>query len=139
MLMNNFTDAPDTLIADVDCTAAGKSLCQRFEIRGYPTIKYGDPDDLQDYNGGREYDDIFALAKDLKPPKPKTEVEKIILKVQREVKRAVKPLLEDVQHILRLRKNAAVLLVLVGFFMGALTVRCICPRRIVVSEEKKSS
>ncbi|OLQ03763.1 Type-2 histone deacetylase 2 [Symbiodinium microadriaticum] len=39
----------DVLIADVDadCTAGGKSKCEEVGVRGYPTIKYGDPDDLQ--------------------------------------------------------------------------------------------
>jgi hypothetical protein len=55
-----FKDSKDTLIADVDCTAGGKSLCEQIGVRGYPTIKYGDPNDLQDYKGGR---DLAALKK----------------------------------------------------------------------------
>lgn len=31
-------------------------------MRGYPSIKYGDPDDLKDYNGGRSFDDIKKFA-----------------------------------------------------------------------------
>merc|ERR1712151_221729 len=51
-----------TLIADVDCTTGGQSLCEEVGVRGYPTIKYGDPADLQDYNGGRSYDDLKSFA-----------------------------------------------------------------------------
>jgi DNA repair exonuclease SbcCD ATPase subunit len=58
--MKEFKDSPSALIADVDCTAAGKSLCDEHGVRGYPTLKWGDPSDLQDYKGGR---DLAALKK----------------------------------------------------------------------------
>merc|ERR1711953_272654 len=50
------------VIGDVDCTAAGKPLCEKFGVRGYPTIKYFNPPDDQgeDYKGGR---DLAALKK----------------------------------------------------------------------------
>jgi len=59
----------NTVIADVDCTTdAGKPLCEKVGVSGYPTIKWGDTSDLQDYSGGREYDDIKAFAKEnIKP------------------------------------------------------------------------
>merc|ERR1712151_321358 len=49
--------------ADVDCTADGKSLCNTVGVQGFPTIKYGDPNDLQDYQGGRKFEDLSAFAK----------------------------------------------------------------------------
>merc|ERR1712232_188144 len=52
----------DKLIADVDCTTGGKDLCSEVGIRGYPTIKHGDPADLQDYKGGRSFKDLKAFA-----------------------------------------------------------------------------
>merc|ERR1712087_731934 len=52
---------------DVDCTAEGKPLCDANGVRGFPTIKHGDPNDLQDYSGGREYDDLKKFADKLKP------------------------------------------------------------------------
>ena len=52
-LMAAFEDSPTSLVADVDCTAAGESICSKVGVQGYPTIKYGDPNDLKDYNGGR--------------------------------------------------------------------------------------
>merc|ERR1712066_715003 len=55
-------------IADVDCTAAGKSICDDNGVKGFPTLKYGDPSDLQDYKGGRDYDSLAKFVKeDLKP------------------------------------------------------------------------
>merc|ERR1712050_758611 len=36
-------------------------------VRGYPTIKYGDPNDLQDYKGGRSFADLKKFADGLGP------------------------------------------------------------------------
>merc|ERR1711918_150565 len=36
-------------------------------VRGYPTIKYGDPNDLQDYKGGRSFADLQKFAEGLGP------------------------------------------------------------------------
>jgi len=56
-----------TLIGDVDCTAAGKPLCDSNGVKGFPTIKFGDPAALEDYQGGRSYDDLLKHAQGLKP------------------------------------------------------------------------
>lgn len=62
--MAEFKDSPTVLVGDADCTAEGESLCQQMGVRGYPTIKYGDPNDLQDFEGGRSFDDLLAFAKE---------------------------------------------------------------------------
>merc|ERR1711920_115520 len=51
-----------SLVADVDCTEAGKDLCETHEVQGFPTIKYGDPNDLKTYEGGRSYEDLKKFA-----------------------------------------------------------------------------
>mmetsp|Transcript_83781 Transcript_83781/g.271158 ORF Transcript_83781/g.271158 Transcript_83781/m.271158 type:complete len:168 (+) Transcript_83781:34-537(+) len=66
-LTAEFKDSKTLLIADVDCTAAGKAKCEEVGVRGYPTIKYGDPDDLQDYKGGRSFKDLKTFADGLGP------------------------------------------------------------------------
>jgi len=66
-LMDQFKDHANILVADVDCTAGGKSLCTDLGVRGYPTIKYGEPGDLQDYKGGRDFKSLEEFAKGLKP------------------------------------------------------------------------
>lgn len=66
-LMAEFKDSQTILIGDVDCTAAGKEKCNEVGVRGYPTIKYGDPDDLQDYKGGRKLADLQKFAGELGP------------------------------------------------------------------------
>jgi len=66
-LMTAFKDHDSTLVADVDCTAAGKPLCDTAGVRGYPTIKHGDPSALEDFKGGRDYAALEKFAKGLKP------------------------------------------------------------------------
>jgi len=61
-LMAEFADSPTALVADVDCTEAGKSLCEKFGVSGYPTIKHGEPGDMKDYEGGRSFDDFKKFA-----------------------------------------------------------------------------
>lgn len=66
-LMKEYKDSDSVLIADVDCTTAGQPLCETHGVRGYPTIKYGDPNALEDYQGGRDLASLKKFAKDLKP------------------------------------------------------------------------
>merc|ERR1719159_2176743 len=66
-LMAEFKDSKTALVADVDCTTGGKSLCESVGVRGYPTIMYGDPNDLQDYKGGRTFADLKKFAEGLGP------------------------------------------------------------------------
>ena len=56
-----------TLVGDVDCTAAGKPLCDSNGVQGFPTIKHGDPSALEDYQGGRDYASLIKFAEGLKP------------------------------------------------------------------------
>ena len=64
----DFAGSTTQLIGDVDCTAEGKPLCDAAGVKGYPTLKWGDPSDLQDYQGGRTYDDLKKFAdENLKP------------------------------------------------------------------------
>jgi len=61
-LMNEYKDSKTALVADVDCTAGGKSLCEKHSVQGYPTIKWGEPTDLKDYDGGRDLDSLKKFA-----------------------------------------------------------------------------
>ena len=66
-LMKSFNKSKrskDGLVADVDCTADGKALCERVGVSGYPTIKWGDPNALEDYSGERTYDGLKKFAMD---------------------------------------------------------------------------
>jgi len=63
-LMKEYADHASILIADVDCTAEGKDLCETHGIQGFPSIKYGDPNSLEDYEGGRDLAALQTFAKD---------------------------------------------------------------------------
>ena len=66
--MAKFADSPTALIADVDCTTDAKALCDANGVRGYPTLKYGDPSALEDYQGGRDMESLTKFAEEsLKP------------------------------------------------------------------------
>jgi len=67
-LMSEFSGHASALVGDVDCTADGKPLCDSNGVRGFPTIKYGDPSNLEDYKGGRDFDSLKKFAdENLKP------------------------------------------------------------------------
>merc|ERR1711881_78646 len=62
-LMAEYDGNKDVLVADIDCTSTGgKALCDAHGVRGYPTLKYGDPNSLEDYQGGRTLDDLKTFA-----------------------------------------------------------------------------
>jgi len=67
-LMDAFAGSETQLVADVDCTAEGKDLCNANDVKGYPTIKWGDPSALEDYKGGRDFNSLKKFAdENLKP------------------------------------------------------------------------
>jgi len=59
--MEKFKDSKTAAVHDVDCTVH-QDLCGKYGVQGYPTIKYGDINNLEDYQGGREYDDMEKFA-----------------------------------------------------------------------------
>jgi len=72
--LGDLYNKPDSkaLIADVDCTAdAGKALCEKYGVEGYPTIKYFDRstsdlgekyEDARDYNALKKF--VKKMSKD---------------------------------------------------------------------------
>lgn len=67
-LAAEYKDSKTAGVFDVDCTTAGKALCEQHGVRGYPTIKWGDPSALEDYKGGRSLKDLQKFAaENLKP------------------------------------------------------------------------
>jgi protein disulfide-isomerase-like protein len=67
-LMDAFADSTTGLVADVDCTTEGKALCDANGVKGYPTLKWGDPSALEDYKGGRDFESLKKFAEEnLKP------------------------------------------------------------------------
>merc|ERR1719353_2346493 len=67
--MAKFAGHKSALVGDVDCTADGsKDLCEEHGVQGFPTIKWGDATALEDYEGGRDYEELETFAEEnLKP------------------------------------------------------------------------
>mmetsp|Transcript_45845 Transcript_45845/g.123629 ORF Transcript_45845/g.123629 Transcript_45845/m.123629 type:complete len:155 (+) Transcript_45845:220-684(+) len=69
-LMEEYEDSRTIIVGDVDCIGAGKELCKDHNVRGYPTIKHGDPtepDGMAEFPGERTYSAISKFAAGLKP------------------------------------------------------------------------
>mmetsp|Transcript_16735 Transcript_16735/g.34491 ORF Transcript_16735/g.34491 Transcript_16735/m.34491 type:complete len:219 (+) Transcript_16735:53-709(+) len=67
-LMDEYKDSETQLVADADCTTDAKPICDANGVKGFPTLKYGDPNDLQDYQGARSYDALKKfIDTELKP------------------------------------------------------------------------
>jgi len=67
-LIASYVGSKTALVADVDCTSDGKPLCEEHGVQGFPTIKWGDPSALEDYEGGRGFEELQSFAQEnLKP------------------------------------------------------------------------
>jgi len=68
-LIQKYEGSKTALVADVDCTTdEGKKLCETHGVEGFPTIKWGDPSNLESYEGGRDLKALKKFAKEnLKP------------------------------------------------------------------------
>jgi len=100
-LMKKFQGHASILIADVDCTADGKSLCDSVGVEGFPSIKHGDPSNLEDYEGEREFDGLVAFAEkelgprcspanlDLCDDEKKQQIEKFLAMSGEEIAKAI--------------------------------------------------
>ncbi|KAJ6232273.1 endoplasmic reticulum resident protein [Anaeramoeba flamelloides] len=56
-----FVNEQNVVLAEVECDSDGKDLCEKYAIRGYPTLYFfgrNKKDDKEDYAGGRELEDI---------------------------------------------------------------------------------
>ena len=64
-LAEEYANSNTALVAEVDCSSEkGKEFCVAHEIEGFPQIRWGDPDNLKDYNGGRSYEDLSKFGKE---------------------------------------------------------------------------
>lgn len=66
-LMSEFADSTTVLVADVDCIGSGKPLCDEMGVQGFPTVKFGDPSNLEAYKGARDLESLKAFTNELKP------------------------------------------------------------------------
>lgn len=66
-LTEDYKDSDSLFVSECDCTAGCKDLCSHVGVQGYPTLKYGDVNSLQDYKGGRDLDSMKKHAETIKP------------------------------------------------------------------------
>lgn len=69
-LAATYDGSETVLIADVDCTTNdNKDLCQKYGVRGYPTIKLFNEGDTEgeNYEGGRDLKSLEKAAEALGP------------------------------------------------------------------------
>jgi Thioredoxin len=62
-LAEDWADHDVAVIATIDCTQE-PGLCEDFDVTGYPTLYFGNPDSPELYDGGRDYDSLSTFAKD---------------------------------------------------------------------------
>jgi protein disulfide-isomerase A6 len=67
-LGDEFASSSSVLIGDVECTETeeGKAMCEKFGVKGYPTIKYfvdGDKEGI-DYKQGRDLKSLIDFTKE---------------------------------------------------------------------------
>merc|ERR1719247_1936657 len=67
-LMEKYADNQHALVAEVDCTAGGKPLCDQVGVQGFPTLKWGDASALEDYDGARSEEALTAFAEENMKP-----------------------------------------------------------------------
>ena len=67
-LMDKYEGHATAMVAHADCTGDAKELCNQQGVQGFPTLKYGDPNNLEDYEGGRGLEELTKFAEEnLKP------------------------------------------------------------------------
>ena len=65
-LGDEYATSSSVVVADVDCTVE-QDLCQKYDVKGYPTIKYftaDSPATGSDYQGGRDFDSLKSFVSD---------------------------------------------------------------------------
>lgn len=65
-LGSEYEASSSVIIGDADCTQH-QSLCSKFNVQGYPTIKYFTPETAKDgdsYSGGRDLDSLKKFVAD---------------------------------------------------------------------------
>lgn len=74
--MSAYSSDESTLIASADCQkedhqpGTGMSLCSKEHTSAIPHIMYGQPGNLQEYQGGRSFDELKAFVESHKGQQP---------------------------------------------------------------------
>jgi thiol-disulfide isomerase/thioredoxin len=122
--------ATGILLAKVDATK-NTALAKRFTINSYPTLKYFADRKCFPYKGKRDLDSMYEFVTEgykisnteeipSVPSAFQLKMKQLRYKFQQLTKehKDLRFLLEDFEHILEFRKNAAVVLVIMGVILG---------------------
>lgn len=118
------------VIAKVDCTKETQ-VANRFQVQSYPTLKYFADRKMYNYKGARNADALYdfvtegyksALQDTIPPPPSVLDVKMKEFRMKfdslAQNNKHLKFLLEDFDHIITFRKNAACALLVMGAFIG---------------------
>ena len=117
-------------MAEVDVTK-NSALAKRFNINSYPTLKYFADRKAYPYKGKRDLESMFQFITNGYKSSNTEEIPAVPSMFQEKIKQLrlkfhkltkdhkdLKYLLEDFDHILEVRKNAAVVLIVIGAIIG---------------------
>lgn len=90
----------DVVVAKVDCTGTAKNRCDEHGVKGFPTLKYGSVDDLQDYNGGRDEAALKEFVSTLGPVCSLTNIDVCADEEKKEIERLRAMSVEALEEIL---------------------------------------
>jgi protein disulfide-isomerase-like protein len=115
-------------VAKVDAIK-NRDTAIRFQVKGYPTLFYFAERRMYKYQGGRDLESLVDFVTEgykkldgETVPRPPGLVEVYRKKLLKAIhaNRNLSMLYDDVEHILEMRKNAAVVLLLIGIFFGGM-------------------
>ena len=112
------TESPEDgiLLAKVDCTKE-KAVCNRFKVRGYPTLLYFAERSMYRYSGARDVDSLAAFAtggyKESKGddvPVPPSWFDEKVKEIRKMLdgNEQIKMIADDFEHIVQMRDRKSV-------------------------------
>ena len=113
------------LVGKVDATT-NKKTTERFGVKGFPTLKFFADRQLYTYTGARNVEALQAFAIGGYNDAEGEEVPAGPQWYHELIATADPHLMDDVTHILALRKTAAAILFIAGLVLGAVLTLLIC-------------
>jgi len=99
-LSEKFESSKSKLIGEIDCTSEeAKELCTDMGVTSYPTLKFGDVFQLQDYEGPRDVESLKKFSdKQLKPTCGVNHVQLCDKATRKEIRRLKKLSLDELDE-----------------------------------------
>eukprot|EP01043_Picozoa_sp_COSAG02_P055616 COSAG02_NODE_6476_length_3549_cov_3.042899_3_plen_167_part_00 len=113
------------LVAKVDATQ-NKVTSKRFGVKGFPTLKFFADRKVYDYSGARDVAAMEAFASGGYSDSEGAEVPAGPQWYHELIAKADPHLMDDVDHILKIRKTAAAILFIGGLVVGVVLTLLVC-------------